>query len=463
MSIPYYERLSQLIEKKRDLFIHVSDEIWSYAETRYEEVQSAEQMAETLEMEGFEVEREAGGISTAVVGSCGNGSPVIAILGEYDALFNLSQEKGISHKSPIENEGNGHGCGHNLLGTGALAAAVILKDYMLESGLQGTIRFYGCPAEEGGGGKGFMVRAGLFDDVDAALTWHPGSTNHIQSSGNLATCQIYFTFNGRSSHAAASPHLGRSALDAVELMNLGANFLREHLIQDARLHYAITNSGGKSPNVVQPFAEVLYKLRAPEFAQVQEIYERVLKIAEGAALMTETELDVRFDAGSSNLVLNKTLESVMFENFQKIGLPNFTEQEQDFAKEIQSTFSKDTSYPYLSDELKPYKYNEGFSYGSTDVGDVSWLVPTAQCSVVTAAVGTPFHTWQVVSQGGMSIGHKGMLHAGKVLAATAVDLLVHPGKVKEAKEEHARALNGRHYLSPLAAEAEPQPIASVIF
>ncbi|WP_240417266.1 M20 family metallopeptidase [Paenibacillus periandrae] len=461
------QSIAEMIEQKRDLYIRVSDQIWEYAETRYEEHRSAELMAEVLEQEGFTVERNAGGIPTAVVGSYGQGKPVIAILGEYDALFGLSQTKGESAHNPVEQGGNGHGCGHNLLGSGMLAAAVAVRDYIEKYKLSGTIRFYGCPAEEGGGGKGIMARNGLFDDVDAALTWHPGSINSITARSCLATCQVYFKFKGRSAHAAGSPHLGRGALDAVELMNVGANYLREHLIPEARLHYAITNSGGISPNVVQAEAEVLYKLRVPRSEQLEDMYERVCNVARGAALMTGTELEIQFDSGSSELIMNRTLEQLMFDKFTELGVPVFNGTEDQFAARIRATLTEaelNESLPVglahknLSNQLEPYEPLAGTFMGSTDVGDVSWKVPTAQCAVACVALGTPFHTWQVVSQGATSMAHKGMLHAGKVIGATATELLQQPELLKRAKEEHVKQLGGRTYKCLIPKEVNPGPV-----
>ncbi|MDF2668924.1 MAG: abgB [Paenibacillus sp.] len=461
------ERLiGEIVESKRDLFIQVSDRIWNYAETRFEEYESAELLCATLESEGFAVERGAGGISTAFVASYGSGKPIVAILGEYDALSGLSQKGGVTYKEPVEAGGKGHGCGHNLLGTGALAAAVALRSYMEENRIPGTVRYYGCPAEEGGGGKAFMARAGLFDDVDFALTWHPYDTNEVFSSHILAACQVYFHFKGRSSHAALSPHLGRSALDAVELMNVGANYLREHMVPGSRLHYAITNAGGVSPNVVQPEAEVLYMLRTLEAADLRDLYKRVCDIARGAALMTETQLDIGFDAGSSNLILNQTLESVMYENLQKLGIPAYDEQEKQFAREIRATLTEAerNNYRYpemkgkdLPDTIPTYKYKAGIHNASTDLGDVSWIVPTAQYRGATRSMGTPAHSWQEVAHGTTSIAHKGMLHAGKVLALTALEVMQKPHIIEQAKAELLETLQGQTYQCPIPPEVKPSP------
>lgn len=452
----YHTILSKTIEKKAAKLTQVSDQIWGYAETKYEEVQSAELIGKTLEEEGFAVQLEAGGIHTAVVGEAGKGGPVIGILGEYDALPNLSQKEGSAVQDPIISGGNGHGCGHNLLGVASLAAAIAVKEYIEEHDLEATVRYYGCPAEEGGGGKAHMAKAGLFEGVDSAITWHPGDKNLVNYSTMLATSQIYFTFHGKSSHAAADPHLGRSALDAVELMNVGVNFLREHVIQEARLHYAITNTGGSAPNVVQNEAEVLYKIRAPQAKQVQEITERVFKIAEGAALMTETSFETEFDSSSASLIPNKTLADVMYENFQVIGTNTYTADEIEFAKEIQQTFDGDASKP-LRDELEDLPDNPIFIPASTDVGDVSWLIPTGQVGATTIANGTPGHSWQLTAQGKSSVAHKGMLLAGKVMAASAIDLILNPEKIEKAKKEHKEQLNGGEYVSLIPNGTIPQP------
>ncbi|GAA4847197.1 M20 family metallopeptidase [Paenibacillus vulneris] len=463
------ERLAEIIEKKRDFFIQISDKIWEFAETRFEERQSAELLCQALEKGGFTVERGAAGIETAFIGSFGRGKPVVAILGEFDALSGLSQNRGVASHDPIQEGGNGHGCGHNLLGTGSLAAAVSLKQYMEENQLPGTVRYYGCPGEEGGSGKTFMAREGVFDDADFALCWHPAPLNGIMPGQSLANYQVYYKFKGRSSHAAASPHLGRSALDAVELMNVGVNYLREHIIQEARIHYAITNTGGTSPNVVQSQAEVLYLIRAPKTPQVEEIYQRVCNIARGAALMTGTEVEIVFDKACSNLIGNSVLEEAMHKQFSELGVPVFDEAEKELAKAIRTTLTEEDTKMFkrikgldnkeLADFLLPYtKTGLSFGTGSTDVGDVSWIVPTAQCVTACMAIGTPFHTWQLVAQGGTSIGHKGMLHAGKVMAATALEVMQNPELLEAAKAELNRHLEDEPYVCPIPADVKPSAI-----
>jgi aminobenzoyl-glutamate utilization protein B len=449
-------RIDEMIQRKRDKFISISQQIWELAEKSYEETASADLLCKSLEEEGFTVERGVADIPTAFIGSFGSEKPVVAILGEYDALAGLSQEAGAAEHKPVEKNGNGHGCGHNLLGTGAFAAAVAVKDYMKENNIPGTVRFYGCPAEENGDGKAYMVRDGLFDDVDFALTWHPAPANAVSAMNALATYQVYFRFKGRSAHAAAAPHLGRSALDAVELMNIGVNYLREHIIPQARVHYAVTNTGGYSPNVVQSDAEVLYLIRAPKVDEVEKIYQRIIKIAEGAALMTETEMELEFDSGTSDLIKNRTIDHVMLDNYHKLGTPDFTEGEITFAEKIRETLSEEElnslwhdsmKDQILSDTILPLIDEEAFA--STDVADVSNVIPTSQAHAATMANGTSLHTWQVVAQGGSSIGQKGMLHAGKVIAATAVEVIQDEKLIEQAKQELKEKLGGKSYVSPI--------------
>ncbi|WP_418301352.1 M20 family metallopeptidase [Lysinibacillus fusiformis] len=463
-------RLSQIIEDKREKLIEVSNQIWQYAETGFEEFKSAELLCQTLAEEGFEVEQGVANIETAFIGSFGNGKPVIAFLGEFDALTGLSQNGGITQPNPQQIGGNGHGCGHNLLGTGSLAAAIALRDYMQENNITGTVRYYGCPGEEIGGGKTFMAREGIFNDVDIALSWHPGTTNNIMSVATLACYEVYFKFKGKSAHAAASPHLGRSALDAVELMNIGVNYLREHIIPEARVHYAITNTGGSSPNVVQAEAEVLYFVRAPRVSQTEDIYQRICDIARGAALMTGTEVDIDLASALSNVIPNTTLEQVMYENFIKLGTPSYTDAELQFAEAIRETLSEEEKKmdvqrnqklagKAIADVIDPFM-SDAFMAGSTDVGDVSWIVPTAQCMTACEPLGTPLHTWQIVATGTTSLAHKGMLHAGKILAATALDVLQQPELIEQAKAELVDRRAGEVYTSPLPSDVKQYKIRS---
>ncbi len=328
----------------------------------------------------------------------------------------------------------------------------------------------GCPGEEIGGGKTFMAREGIFNDVDIALSWHPGTTNNIMSVATLACYEVYFKFKGKSAHAAASPHLGRSALDAVELMNIGVNYLREHIIPEARVHYAITNTGGSSPNVVQAEAEVLYFVRAPRVSQTDDIYQRICDIARGAALMTGTEVDIDLASALSNVIPNTTLEQVMYDNFVKLGTPSYTDAELHFAEAIRETLSEEEKKmdvqrnqklagKAIADVIDPFM-SDAFMAGSTDVGDVSWIVPTAQCMTACEPLGTPLHTWQIVATGTTSLAHKGMLHAGKILAATALDILQQPELIEQAQAELVDRRAGEVYTSPLPSDVKQYKIRS---
>jgi len=429
-----------------------------------------------LETAGFAVNRGIAEIPTAFVASYGSSKPVIAILGEFDALPGLSQEV-VSHQQPVETGGNGHGCGHNLLGVGSLAAAMAVKEAIDAGDVQGTIRYYGCPAEENGSGKAFMAKAGVFGDVDLSLTWHPGMFNGSLSVNMLSNIKVKFKFHGRASHAAADPQNGRSALDAVELMNVGANYLREHIIQDARLHYVILDGGGVAPNVVPPYAESLYMIRAPRPDQLKPIYERVLDVARGAALMTGTEMEFAVISGASNLVFNDTIVDVLHEKMEKIEPPGFTEQERQFARELAETFPEGGGMmesftkilgPNVKQMLSTMKETLLFEGvvpafkkdiampDSTDVGDVSWVVPTGQIMTTCNAFGTPGHSWQLVAQSGMSIGHKGMLYAGKVLALGALEFMRDDELLVKAQAEFADRLQTTAFV-PLIPDGVKPP------
>lgn len=470
--------VSNYLSSNRNRFESISKYVWEHPETRYEEFESAAFLADELEKEGFSVERGVAGIKTAFVATYGEGKPVIGFLGEFDALSGLSQKAGSLQKEPLEPGGIGHGCGHNLLGTGSLAAAYAVKAYLTENKISGTVKFYGCPAEEGGSGKTFMVREGVFDGLDIALTWHPSYSNSIMSLSSLANYQVYFRFKGVASHAANSPHLGRSALDAVELMNVGVNYLREHVVQEARMHYAITNSGGFSPNVVQSEAEVLYLIRAPKVAQVDEIYKRICKIAEGAALMTETDMTIVFDKACSNYDPNRTLEAILNKKLQEAGAVQPTEEEKEFAAGIWQTLSegeknnflagmKTFGYSgdgsefegkYLADVISEYIPSDEVMAGSTDVSDVSWVVPTAQITTATSAIGTPLHTWQMVTQGISSFAHSGMLLSSEAMANTAIHLFNNPEDLQAIKAEHEAKRAKEPYACPIPEGVQPSAL-----
>ena len=454
----------------------LADDIWEHPECSLKERHAAARYAEALEQLGFQVEQELGGIETAFCGSFGSGSPVIGILGEFDALSGLSQAAGETAPRPLQPGGNGHGCGHNLLGVGALAAACAVKRYLETSGAAGTVIFFGCPGEEGGSGKAFLARERLWAKLDAALSWHPSTVNQVRTGTNNSSIQVLYRFHGTAAHAASMPEHGRSALDAVELMNIGVQFLREHMPSECRVHYSILNAGGSSPNVVQSEAEVLYMTRANRVRDCVRLQERVDKIAEGAALMTETTYDRVFIDGTSDLLPNHTLEQALYRNFEEIGVPDYTEDERAFAEALRTTYPVETAPPGngamfderiaafvrektgqmtagLNDFLMPYYGGSGFVAGSTDVGDVSRLTPTAQIETVTWPAGCPEHTWQVVACGKSSIAHKGMLCAGKVLAATAIDLLTDPELLDAARAEFQQA--DSDYVCPIEPDAVP--------
>jgi aminobenzoyl-glutamate utilization protein B len=480
--------LAGYIDRIGELLIGLSDTIWDYAETAFEEYQSVAVLKEALVRQGFEVEDKTGGIDTAFCAVYGSGKPVIGILAEYDALSGLSQKALAMTEEPRggnDDNGNGHGCGHNLLGVGSLGAALAVKEYLAANKIPGTIKLFGCPGEEGGSGKAFMAREGAFAGLDAAFAWHPMAVNAVMELKFLANYQILYKFRGKAAHAAASPHLGRSALDAVELMNVGVNFLREHVIPEARIHYAITNTGGFSPNVVQPRAEVLYLIRAPRQPQVEEIYRRVNKIAQGAAMMTETEVEIEFIKACANIIPNKTLGRILYDNFTTQELPRYTEEELAFATALTKNslkapgaeaamflpdtgkdvadYTKRLAERKLCDLILPFydETPEPVFPGSSDVGDVSWNVPTAQIASVCYALGTAEHSWQLVSQTRSSLGHKGLLLAAKVIAGACVDVLEHPELAEKAKAEWEQRLEGHPYRSAIPPEVKPRPIGTI--
>ena len=462
------ERIWSLVEAKRGPFQALADRVWGMPEIAYTEYRSVAEHLATLKTEGFRITENLAGIPTAVMGEAGSGGPVIAILGEYDALPGLSQEAGIAEAKPLETGGHGHGCGHNLLGSAALLAATAVKDLLAELGIEGRVRYYGCPAEEGGAAKGFMVREGCFKDVDIAISWHPASFNRVDDARSLANTRIDFSFKGRAAHASASPHLGRSALDAVELMNVGVNYMREHMPSDARIHYAILDAGGVAPNVVQAQAKVRYAVRARDLAGLNQLIARVRKVAEGAALMTETQMEAQVVSAVSNLLGNTPLEETMQRVFDRLGGPAFDDADRAFAVKIQATLSaQDIESAYrrqgipvrpntpLCDFVVPRETNGEAMLGSTDVGDVSWAVPTVQARAAVHAIGTPLHTWQVTAQGKMPAAHKGMVHVAKVMAATAVEVLKDKALLARAKADHAARLGATPYVCPIPPEVKP--------
>ena len=473
----------EVIQREREFICGVSDRIWEHPETAFIENASTDILCKALEEKGFKVERNVADIATAFTGTWGSGAPVIGFLGEYDALSGLSQESGVPERHEVEPGGCGHGCGHNLLGAGCLASVMAVKEYLEKTGRPGTVIFYGCPGEEGGSGKAFMARDGVFDGVDCAFSWHPQTHNHVSLNSSLANCQVYYRFHGVSSHAAAAPHLGRSALDACEIMNICVQFLREHVTPDVRMHYAITNPGGYSPNVVQSYAEVLYLLRGKDAKTVQGVYERVNKIAEAAALATETTVERDFVKGCSNVIPNLVLAQLVHKNLQEVKGPDITEADKAGAKKFTDSvadvaradpeviFNKIVGDSALRQELyekhrddplylflPPVDMREAVDPGSTDVGDVSWVCPTVMFYVTTEAFGTPGHSWQFVAQGKSHWAHEGMLYAGRAMAGAAIDLIEDPELLKKAKEDFKARTHGEKYAPPIPKGVRPRSL-----
>ena len=453
------KKLYDIIEANSPLLTDLSDLIWEYAELSLLEYKSTAAYVKILSRQGFTVEENLCGIPTAFKGSFGSGKPVIGILGEYDALSGLSQVPGIAEKQELVQGGCGQGCGHHLLGAGSLGAAIAIKEAIAAGELSGTVVFYGCPGEEGCAGKAFMARDGQFRDLDAALTWHPGDTNEVTVGSNAACIQMEYTFTGIAAHAAGDPYNGRSALDAAELMNVGVNFLREHMKAKESVHYSFSDAGGISPNVVQPIAKLVYMVRSDTVRHAKALLKRVENIAKGAALMTDTQVSWRQIDGTSDTLSNQVLEKLLFENLSAAPLPEYTEDEVVFAKQLKATFvdnglpgtlteeipslkkfvkeHTDDGHAPLNNFVFPYHPSYAYSPGSTDVGDVSWLTPTAQFNTATWPSGSPGHSWQNVAVGKSGIAHKGMLLAAKVLAAACADLMEQPELLNEAKAEFA--------------------------
>ncbi|MDD6966559.1 MAG: amidohydrolase [Firmicutes bacterium] len=469
--------LYDIIEDHAPSIIALSDQIWELSELSMEEYRSAEYYCQLLEQEGFQVQRQLCGIPTAFSGQFGSGSPRIGILGEFDALSGLSQQAGSTQRQCVTEGGNGQGCGHNLLGAGAFGAALAIKKALEAGKLQGTVIFYGCPGEEGCAGKTFMARDGMFRDLDAALTWHPGDTNEIKVGASAACIQVEYSFQGLAAHAANDPYNGRSALDAVELMHVGVQFLREHMPPNSSIHYSITDGGGVSPNVVQAGAKTIFMVRGETVRKAKALLKRVDNIAKGAALMTDTQVTSRQLDGTASTVGNQVLEQVMYENLNQAPIPVYTEAERTYAHALRQTFQPElpgeltktnpsvrrfvlreteNGQRDINDFIMPYVPCWDYSPGSTDVGDVSWLTPTAQFTTATWVSGSPGHSWQNVSIGRTSIAHKGMLQAAKILAGTAWDLMTNPALLAKAKEEFAvSAAEG--YDCPIGPEVIPGP------
>lgn len=444
------EPLAQSVERRDAETWAAARQIWEWAEPGYQEHQSSKLLADMLERYGFQVDRGVADIPTAFVATYGQGEPVIGILGEYDALPGLSQ-KAIPAREPLQPGGYGHGCGHHLFGVASASAAIALAEQMQAGAIRGTVKFYGCPAEEGGSAKVFLVLNGLFDDCDVVLHWHPSDRNTAGDRSSLARMAVKFRFYGKSAHAAGAPDQGRSALDAVELTNHAAQLLREHVPDQARIHHVITFGGG-APNVVPDFAEVYYYVRHPQSEVVRDVYRRLLRCAEAGALATETRLEVNFEGGIKEILPNRALSDLTLANLRSLSDLQIPAAEREFATRLQQTLDK----PKALDEIGEVEHRFGApGMGSTDVGDVSWVVPTTGFSTACFVPGVPGHSWQAVASGGTEIGRRGMNLAAKVLAATAWDLFQDPSKIAAAKTEFAQRLNGSKYRTLMEPGQKP--------
>jgi aminobenzoyl-glutamate utilization protein B len=442
----------KMLEGGYEQYKQIALQIWDHAELGYKEVKSTALLQQTLKNEGFTVEAGVADIPTAFVATYGSGQPVIGILAEYDALPGIAQQA-VPEKKTIEGKAGGHACGHHLFGAASVAAGVSIKKLIEEKKLKGTIKVFGCPAEEGGSGKVYMVRAGLFNDVDVAIHWHPGAENGVTMTSALANSSAKFRFYGLSAHAAGAPERGRSSLDAVESMNYMVNLMREHIPQETRIHYVIT-SGGKAPNVVPDFAEVYYYVRHPKRDQVKQIFERVVTAAKAAAMGTETKMDYEIIGGTHDLLLNRTLGEAMQKNLEKVGGVKYTEEEIQFAQKIQSSFTYKAPAISQADSIAPLKIEMDAGGGSTDVGDVSYAVPTVGLRAATWVPGTPAHSWQAVACGGTAIGTKGMLVAAKTMALTAIDLFTDPTLIQKSKDEFLK-VKGDYKYEALLGNRKP--------
>jgi aminobenzoyl-glutamate utilization protein B len=438
-------RVLEVLEQRRDAFAQVARQIWGFAEVGYQEEKSSALLQSQLATAGFDVRSGVAGIPTAFVASWGQGRPVVALLAEFDALPGLSQDA-VPERRPLADGGPGHGCGHHLLGTASVAAAIAAKEWLAAEKRPGTLRVYGTPAEEGGSGKVYMLREGLFDGVEAALAWHPADRTSASNASTLANVSAKFRFHGVASHASAAPERGRSALDGVEAMDAMVNLMREHLPESARIHYVIT-AGGKAPNVVPDFAEVYYVARHSDMAVLDGIFERIVNAAKGAALGTSTTVDHEVVSAVYNVLPSERLARVQQKNLEQVGGVVYTPEETAFAERLRTTLTG-TPEPLGSQEkVQPMDTEPGKA--STDLGDVSWRMPTAELNAATWVPGTPAHSWQAVACGGTGIGTKGMMVAAKALALSAVDLFADPSLVAAAKAEFEAKRAGRSYVSRL--------------
>lgn len=445
------EDVIKKLDSKTETYSAIAQNIWELAEMGYQEEKSSALLQKTLSDEGFTIKKGVANIPTAFTAEYGSGTPIIAIMGEYDALPGLSQEAVAEKKSAGKTAG--HACGHHLFGTASTAAAISVKDWMVSNKTKGTIRFYGTPAEEGGGAKVYMSREGLFNDVDVALHWHPGAQNAASAAAALANISAKFRFHGVSAHAAGAPEKGRSSLDGVEAMNAMVNMMREHIPQETRIHYVITD-GGKAPNVVPDFAEVYYYARHNRRDVVRSIFNRIIKAAEGAALGTGTTMDYEIVNGVHELLPNLTLQKVVHSNLSKVGGIEYTSEEKAFADKIAVSLGQEMANQEMAKNIQPFK-ETARAYGSTDVGDVSFVVPTVGFSSATWVPGTSAHSWQAVAAGGTSIGKKGMMVAAKTLTLTAIDLFKNKDLVEKAKAEFIERRGVDFKYIPLLGDRPP--------
>lgn len=466
--------ISKIIANKEELIETINQKIWDFAELGLDEFKSAKLYTELLEKEGFNIEQNIAGMPTAFKASFGKGKPVIGITAEYDALPGLSQEAGVAEHIPLKTSSNGHGCGHNSLGAASFGAALAVKDYITENDITGTIILFGTPSEEKDNGKAFMARDGFFDDLDAAFTWHPMAENAAWGTSSLANLSVVFNFKGVTAHAAASPHLGRSALDSAEIMNIGVNYLREHVIPEARIHYAYLDVGGKAPNVVQATSSVHYFIRAPKSEQVLQIFERMKDVAKGAALICGTESSYEIQTGLSHFIPNPTLTKIIHESMVEYGAPQFDEKDFELARKFFLTLpkkeqdniekelikkhgkekAKEILQKPLPTEIEPLQISSVAMSGSTDVGDLSQVVPTAQFTMATTSMGINPHTWQMTAQGTTSIAMKGVKAAAGIMALTAIKVLEKPELAEKARVELNLETDGK-YTSLIPEDMKP--------
>ena len=468
-------RIKESIEKRQFKWIAANDAIHDFAELSYEEVRSVRVLTDLLEEEGFEIAVSLAQMPTCFTGRWGSGKPVIGILGEFDALDKLSQESGNPVRKPLQEGAPGHGCGHCTLGVGSAAAAVAVKEYLETEGLAGTVIYFGCPAEEGAGAKQFMARAGMFDEVDFVYTWHPDYVNAVRNASTNAIMGANFEFFGRAAHAGANPWLGRSALDAAELMSVGCNYLREHIEDGERVHYAYSNAGGGAPNVVPDHAKVKYEVRAPRVKQLGQLFERVVDVARGAALMTGTRMEYEVTMAFSDMNNNSVLAGIASECLEEVGAPAWDANDYALAKAFLDSYDEVSAqtirenleeafgWEQLESILEKPLHSGVLPYdpihcvaegGSTDVGDVTYTVPTCEFRIATACMGNVAHTWQMTGQAGSRLAHKGLMVAGEVIALACIRTLQRPDLIEKARRETLQR-NGGSYHCPLPDTVMP--------